>query len=165
IPLSAYATFRIEGRYGFNTMTWTLFRRDLIREFLVTAALGLPLLYALLALVRFLGGTWWVWAFGLLVAFQFGMMVLYPALIAPLFNRFRAMEEGESKRALMELADRLRFPAAGIQVMDGSRRSLHSNAYFTGFGSFRRIVIFDTLLRQLDLSELVGVLAHEIGHY
>ncbi|HKP96301.1 MAG TPA: M48 family metallopeptidase [Fibrobacteria bacterium] len=165
LPLTLHATFRIEGKYGFNTMTWGLFWRDLIKESLLSALLGLPLVYAVLALMRFFGVRWWAWAFGLLLAFQFTMMIAYPVFIAPLFNRFRPLEEGEIKSALLALAGRLRFPAGGVYVMDGSRRSLHSNAYFTGFGRFRRIVLFDTLLRQMDRPELLSVLAHEIGHY
>lgn len=165
VPLSVYSTFRIEGRHGFNTMTWPLFRRDLIKEMLLSLALGLPLLYALLALMRALGERWWLGAFALLLAFQLAMMILYPTFLAPLFNRFRPLEEGVLKTSLLELAHRLRFPAGGIYVMDGSRRSLHSNAYFTGFGRFRRIVLFDTLLRQMEHPELLSVLAHEIGHY
>ncbi|MDB5049675.1 MAG: Peptidase [Fibrobacteres bacterium] len=165
LPLTLHATFRIEGKYGFNTMTWGLFWRDLIKQSILSAVLGLPLVYAVLALVDFFGTHWWLWAFGLLLAFQIVMMVVYPVFIAPLFNRFQPLEEGELKSALFSLAARLRFPAGGIYVMDGSRRSLHSNAYFTGFGRFRRIVLFDTLLRQMERPELLSVLAHEIGHY
>jgi STE24 endopeptidase len=111
------------------------------------------------------GTLWWLWAFLLVLGFQLLMMVLYPILIAPLFNRFKPMEEGDLKASLLDLASALRFPSQGIFVMDGSRRSTHSNAYFTGFGRFRRIVIFDTLLAQMDPRELKSVLAHEIGHY
>lgn len=165
LPLSVYATFRLEGRYGFNTMTWGLFWRDLFKGTALSAVLGIPLLYALLALMRRCGPAWWLWAFGLLLVFQIVMLAVYPVFIAPLFNRFQPLEDGPLKRSLLELAGRLRFPAAGIHVMDGSRRSLHSNAYFTGFGRFRRIVLYDTLLRQMERPELLGVLAHEIGHY
>ncbi|MDB5106922.1 MAG: Peptidase [Fibrobacteres bacterium] len=165
LPLSVYSTFRVEGRYGFNTMTWGLFWRDLIKGFALSAALGLPLLYAVLALMRFFGPGWWLWAYGLLLGFQIVMMVIYPIFIAPLFNRFQPLEDGDLKASLLDLAGRLRFPSGGIYVMDGSRRSLHSNAYFTGFGRFRRIVLFDTLLRQMERPELLSVLAHEIGHY
>jgi STE24 endopeptidase len=165
LPFNAWSTFRIEGKYGFNTMTWGLFWRDAARETLLSAALGLPVLYALMAFFRFAGGHWWLWAIAAALAYQAILMLLYPALIAPLFNRFLPLEEGELKRALLALAERLRFPAAGIFVMDGSRRSLHSNAYFTGFGRFRRIVLFDTLVRQMETGEIASVLAHEIGHY
>lgn len=165
LPLTLHSTFRIEGRYGFNTMTWGLFWRDLWKGFALSAVLGVPILYAVFALMGVFGKSWWLWAFGLMLAFQIVMMVLYPIFIAPLFNRFKPLEEGELKRDLLDLAGGLRFPATGIFVMDGSRRSLHSNAYFTGFGRFRRIVLFDTLIRQMERPELLGILAHEIGHY
>jgi STE24 endopeptidase len=165
LPLTIHSTFRIEGRYGFNTMTWDLFWRDLVKGLVLSAVLGVPLLYAVFALMGVFGKAWWLWAFGLMLAFQIIMMVLYPIFIAPLFNRFKPLEDGDLKRDLLELAGRLRFPAGGIFVMDGSRRSLHSNAYFTGFGRFRRIVLFDTLIRQMERPELLSVLAHEIAHY
>lgn len=165
IPLTLHSTFRIEGRYGFNTMTWSLFQRDLVKGFILSAVLGVPLLYAVFALMGVFGKAWWLWAFGLMLAFQIVMMILYPVFIAPMFNRFKPLEDGDLKRDLLDLSRRLRFPAGGIFVMDGSRRSLHSNAYFTGFGRFRRIVLYDTLIRQMERPELLGVLAHEIGHY
>lgn len=165
LPLTLYSTFRIEGKYGFNTMTWGLFWRDFVKELVVSMALGLPLLYAILFFMRHAGTAWWLWAYGLFLAFQTVMMILYPIFIAPLFNRFQPLEDGDLKASLLALAARLRFPTADIFVMDGSRRSLHSNAYFTGLGRWRRIVLFDTLLRQMDAGELQSVLAHEIGHY
>lgn len=165
LPFSAWSTFRIEGRYGFNTMTWGLFWADALRGLALAAALGLPLLYALMAFLRFAGAAWWLWASAFVMAWQVILVAIYPLLIAPLFNRFRPLEEGPLRDGLLGLARRLAFPAAGIFVMDGSRRSLHSNAYFTGFGRFRRIVLYDTLLRQMDRAELEGILAHEIGHY
>lgn len=165
LPFAAWSTFRIEGKYGFNTMTWGLFWRDTARELLLAAALGLPLLYALMAFFRFAGARWWIWAFACALAYEVFLLFLYPAVIAPLFNRFTPLPDGELRSSLLSLAERLRFPAAGIFVMDGSRRSLHSNAYFTGFGRFRRIVLFDTLLRRMEKEELLAVLAHEIGHY
>lgn len=165
LPLSAWSTFRIEGRHGFNTMTWGLFWKDAVKELALSLALGLPILYVLLRIMEKAGTHWWLWGFLAVFAFQMILVVVYPVLIAPLFNRFKPMEEGELKASLLELAGRLRFPARGIFVMDGSRRSLHGNAYFTGFGRFRRIVLFDTLLDQMAPSEMRGVLAHEIGHY
>jgi STE24 endopeptidase len=165
LPFSIYSTFRIEGKYGFNTMTWGLYVRDLIKGSLLSLALGLPLLTLLLWVMAHAGPRWWLWALLLIVGFQLVMMVAYPIFIAPLFNRFKPLEEGDLKSSLLALAGALRFPAQGIYVMDGSRRSLHSNAYFTGFGRFRRIVLFDTLLRQMEAPELRSVLAHEIGHY
>jgi len=165
LPFAAWSTFRIEGKYGFNTMTWGLFWRDTARELALSAALGLPLLYALMAFFRFAGARWWLWALAFALLYQVFLLFLYPGIIAPLFNRFTPLAEGDLRRAILSLADRLRFPSAGIFVMDGSRRSLHANAYFTGFGRFRRIVLFDTLLRRMEQNELVAVLAHEIGHY
>lgn len=165
LPFAAWQTFRIEGRHGFNTMTWGLWCQDLAKGALLSAVLGLPLLYVLLFVMDRAGGLWWLWAFLLVLGFQLLMVVLYPSFIAPLFNRFKPMEEGALKTSLLELASALRFPSRGIFVMDGSRRSTHSNAYFTGFGRFRRIVLFDTLLAQMTARELKGVLAHEIGHY
>lgn len=165
LPFSAWQTFRIEGKHGFNTMTWGLWCKDLAKGTLLSAVLGLPLLYALLFVMGRAGGLWWLWAFLLVLGFQLLMLVLYPTFIAPLFNRFKPMEEGPLKTSLLDLAASLRFPSRGIFVMDGSRRSTHSNAYFTGFGRFRRIVLFDTLLAQMEPRELKSVLAHEIGHY
>jgi STE24 endopeptidase len=165
LPPALFATFRLEGKHGFNTMTWGLFWRDQLKGFILSALLGLPLIYAVLALMPVLGSRWWLWAFALIVAFQCVLLILFPVLIAPWFNRFRPLQDGELRDALFALAARLRFPAAAIQVMDGSRRSLHSNAYFTGFGRFRRIVLYDTLLQQMERPELLGILAHEIGHY
>jgi STE24 endopeptidase len=165
LPFAAWSTFRIEGKYGFNTMTWGLFWRDSARELALSAALGLPLLYALMAFFRFAGARWWLWAFAFALAYQVFLLFLYPGFIAPLFNRFTPLAENDLRRAILSLAERMRFPSAGIFVMDGSRRSLHSNAYFTGFGRFRRIVLFDTLIRRMEQNELVAVLAHEIGHY
>lgn len=165
LPFSAYATFRIEGAHGFNTMTWGLYWKDAAKELALSMALGLPLLYALLRVMGRAGDHWWLWAFLLVLAFQIVLILIYPVFIAPLFNRFKPMEEGALKASLLDLASALRFPAGGIFVMDGSRRSLHSNAYFTGFGRLRRIVLFDTLIGQMEPRELRSVLAHEIGHY
>jgi STE24 endopeptidase len=165
LPLSAWSAFRIEGGHGFNTMTWGLYWKDAAKELILSLALGLPLLYLLFRIMEWTGPLWWLWGFLAVFAFQMILAVIYPVLIAPLFNRFKPMEEGDLKASLIELAARLRFPARGIFVMDGSRRSLHSNAYFTGFGRFRRIVLFDTLLGQMAPPELRSVLAHEIGHY
>ncbi len=165
IPLSCYSTFRIEGAFGFNTMTWKLFWRDTFMQLFLVSAIGVPLLYAFFFLIAKAGTDWWLWAFGLIVSFQVIVMGIYPVFIAPLFNRFRPLSEGELKTALLSMAQRLQFPAADIHVMNGSLRSLHANAYFMGFGKWRRIVLFDTLLRQLENQEVLGVVAHEIGHY
>jgi STE24 endopeptidase len=127
--------------------------------------LGFPLLWALLSLVRWVGATWWLWGFGLLYGFQLLMLVLYPKLILPLFNKLTPLPAGELRARLLALGERTGFRAQTIEVMDGSKRSGHSNAFFTGFGRFRRIVLFDTLIAQLTADELEAVLAHEIGHY
>ncbi|MCC6414909.1 MAG: M48 family metallopeptidase, partial [Opitutaceae bacterium] len=124
-----------------------------------------PLLWVLLSLVSWVGDLWWLWGFGVLFGFQILMMVLYPKLILPLFNKLTPLPEGMLRDRLMALGERAGFRAKAIEVMDGSKRSGHSNAFFTGFGRFRRIVLFDTLINQLEPEELEAVLAHEIGHY
>lgn len=165
LPLAIYSTFHIEGRYGFNTMTWALFWADLIKQWLMSLALGIPLLYAIFFFMENAGQTWWLWVFGLMLFFQITMIIVYPIFIAPLFNRFQPIPDGDLKTQIMSLAKRLGFPAAEVFIMDGSRRSTHSNAYFTGLGKWRRIVLYDTLVGQMESKELVGILAHEIGHY
>lgn len=165
LPLEWWAQFRLEERFGFNKSTIKLWISDKIKGLAVGLVLGLPLLYLLLALVGWVGSWWWVWGFVLFFAFQLVMMVAYPMFIMPLFNKFTPLPEGELRDRLMDLSDRTGFKASTIQVMDGSRRSSHSNAFFTGFGRFRRIVLFDTLIEQLGQRELEAVLAHEIGHY
>ncbi len=165
IPFSCYSTFRIEGAFGFNTMTWKLFWRDTFMQLLLVSAIGVPLLYAFFFFIAKAGADWWLWAFALIVSFQVIAMGIYPVFIAPLFNRFHPLPEGELKTALLSMAQRLQFPAADIHVMNGSLRSLHANAYFMGIGKWRRIVLFDTLLRQMENQELLSVVAHEIGHY
>ncbi len=165
LPISAYETFGIESRFGFNTQTPGSYFRDMAKEWVLFFLLGVPFLYAVLSIIDFGGKGWWIGLLVFLIFVQVLLLVIYPTWIAPLFNRFKPLEEGEIKRELMDLAKRLQFPLQDIYVMDGSRRSLHSNAYFTGFGRMRRIVLFDTLLSQMDKSEIAGVLAHEIGHY
>ncbi len=165
LPLEWWAQFRLEERFGFNKSTQKLWVADKIKGLVVGLVIGFPLLYLLLALLNWVGEGWWIWGFVFFFLFQLVMMVLYPMVIMPLFNKFSPLPEGELREALMKLADRTGFQAKTIQVMDGSRRSAHSNAFFTGFGRFRRIVLFDTLIEQLSRSELEAVLAHEIGHY
>jgi STE24 endopeptidase len=131
----------------------------------LTLGIGFPILWCLLGLVRWAGGTWWLWGFALLFGFQLAMLVLYPKLILPWFNKLTPLADGDLRAQLLALADRSGFRAQTIQVMDGSKRSAHSNAFFTGFGRFRRIVLYDTLVAQLTPAELAAVLAHEIGHY
>ena len=165
LPFDGWAQFRLEGKFGFNKSTPGLWVADKIKGAALALALGFPLLWALLSLVGWLGATWWLWGFALLFSFQLLMLVLYPKLILPLFNKLSPLPEGDLRSRLMALAERTGFAARTIEVMDGSKRSGHSNAFFTGFGRFRRIVLFDTLIAQLTPEELEAVLAHEIGHY
>ncbi|HVW84063.1 MAG TPA: M48 family metallopeptidase, partial [Bryobacteraceae bacterium] len=156
---------RLEQKYGFNKSTPALWVTDKLKGALLAFAIGFPLLWALLVLVKRAGNLWWLWGFALIFGFQLLMMVLYPKLILPLFNKLTPLPDGELRDRLMALGDRTGFRARTIEVIDGSKRSGHSNAYFTGFGKFRRIVLFDTLIAQLTPLELEAVLAHEIGHY
>ncbi|WP_438482766.1 M48 family metallopeptidase [Oleiharenicola lentus] len=165
LPLAWWAQFRLEERFGFNKSTLGLWVTDQIKSTLLGLAIGFPIAWGLLALVGWVGTYWWVWGFVLLFGFQMLMLVLYPKLIMPLFNKLTPLPEGEMKNRLIALSDRTGFKAQTIEVMDGSKRSAHSNAFFTGFGRFRRIVLFDTLMNQLAQDELEAVLAHEIGHY
>ncbi len=165
LPLDWWAQFRLEERFGFNKSTPRIWWTDKVKGALVGVVLYYPLLLALLWIVETLPRTWWLWGFVLVFGFMLAMMVIYPMFIMPLFNRFDPLPEGSLRRRLIDLADRARFPARTILVMDGSRRSRHSNAFFTGFGRFRRIVLYDTLVEQMEEEELEAVLAHEIGHY
>jgi len=165
LPFEWWEQFRLEARHGFNRSTPGLWVADKAKGLLLTLAIGFPLLWALLSLVTWVGDAWWLWGFVLVFGFQLLMMVLYPKLILPLFNKLTPLPEGELRTRLLALGDRTGFRARTIEVIDGSKRSAHSNAYFTGFGRFRRIVLFDTLVAQLTPEELEAVLAHEIGHY
>lgn len=165
IPLDYYARFNLEARFGFNKSTVRLWVMDKFKGLVLSLIIGLPLIGLLLFLMQRLGPWWWVWAFGVVFLLMLVMMILYPMLILPWFNTLSPLPEGSLRTRLLELAQRTKFQAATIQVMDGSRRSGHANAFFTGFGRFRRIVLFDTLLEQLTDDELEAVLAHEIGHY
>jgi STE24 endopeptidase len=165
LPLQWWAQFRLEARFGFNKSTVGLWVSDQIKSTLLGLAIGFPLAWGLLALVGWVGSSWWVWGFVLLFGFQMLMLVLYPKLIMPLFNKLTPLPAGAMRDALIALSERTGFKAQTIEVMDGSKRSAHSNAFFTGFGRFRRIVLFDTLMNQLAQDELEAVLAHEIGHY
>jgi STE24 endopeptidase len=165
IPLEWWSTFRLEARFGFNKSTLGLWVSDKLKGALVSVLLGFPLLWLLLALVGWAGPLWWVGGFAAVMGFQLLMVVLYPILIMPLFNKLTPLPAGALRDELMALADRAGFRARTIEVIDGSKRSGHSNAFFTGFGRFRRIVLYDTLIEQLTPGELAAVLAHEIGHY
>jgi STE24 endopeptidase len=164
LPFAAWRTFVLEARFGFNRTTPRLWIVDRLKGFLVEAALGIPLLYAVYAFMRFSGPRWWIWLWAFLVAVQLFMLWLYPTVIAPLFNRFVPLPEGPLRERLGALAAEAGFAHRGLYVMDASRRSGHSNAYFTGI--FRpRIVLFDTLVEHMSVDEAASVLAHEIGHY
>lgn len=165
LPFEWWEQFRLEQKFGFNKSTPGLWMTDKLKGLLLMFAIGFPLLWALLSLVRWVGEVWWIWGFALLFGFQLLMLILYPKLILPLFNKLTPLPEGDLRTRLMALGERTGFRAKAIEVIDGSKRSGHSNAYFTGFGRFRRIVLFDTLIAQLSPEELEAVLAHEIGHY
>jgi STE24 endopeptidase len=165
LPFQWYAQFQLEERYGFNTATQKLWWLDRLKGLLLAIVLGYPLIILILKTVEWTGEPWWLWAWASLVAFQLLMLILAPILILPLFNRFTPLPEGSLRKRLLALGQRTGFHAQSIQVMDGSKRSRHSNAFFTGFGRFRKIVLFDTLIQQLSEPELEAVLAHEIGHY
>jgi len=165
LPMSWYRTFVIEERFGFNRMTFKLWLLDLAKGVLVGAALGVPLLTLVLWLMARAGELWWLYAWAAWVAFQLLVLALYPTLIAPLFNKFEPLSDAGLRERVERLLERCRFAAKGLFVMDGSRRSSHGNAYFTGFGRARRIVFFDTLLSRLQGEEVEAVLAHELGHF
>jgi STE24 endopeptidase len=164
LPLDWYAQFRLEERFGFNTSTQKVWWLDRLKGLVLGILLGCPLLALILKLMEWTGSRWWLWAWGALLAFQLLLTLVAPVLILPLFNKFTPLPEGSLRERLLRLAQRTRFRAKSIQIMDGSKRSRHSNAFFTGFGRFRKIVLFDTLIQQLAEPELEAVLAHEIGH-
>jgi STE24 endopeptidase len=163
LPLEWWQQFRLEEAYGFNRSSLALWFTDKLKGLAIGFVIGYPLICALLWIVQL--PFWWFAAFVLVFVFQLLILVIYPMFIMPLFNKFEALPEGPLRDRLMSLSDRTGFLARTILVMDGSRRSGHSNAFFTGFGRFRRIVLFDTLVEQLSALELESVLAHEIGHY
>ncbi len=165
LPFDAWRAFRIESQFGFNRMTPVLFAQDAVKELAIGAVLLLPLVALLVWLLRREDESWWLWAFGAWAAFSIGLGWAWPRLIAPLFNRFRELETGELRQAVELLARRCGFEPARIQVMDGSKRSTHGNAYFTGIGRTKRIVFFDALVESLAIPELQAVLAHELGHF
>ncbi len=165
LPFQWYRHFRLEQRFGFNRMTPALFVGDTLKAALVAVVLGLPLLALVLWLMRSAGATWWLWAWVAWAAFNLAVLVLYPTVIAPLFNRFEPLQDGEVRRRVEALLARCGFASKGLFVMDGSRRSAHGNAYFTGLGRAKRIVFFDTLFSRLDAPEIEAVLAHELGHF
>lgn len=165
LPAEWVATFRLEQRFGFNRSTPALWWADQAKGVLVGAALGLPLAALVLWIMAASGGPWWLWAWGALVGFNLLVLVLYPTVIAPFFNKFEPLADAALAERVQALMQRCGFAAKGLFVMDGSRRSAHGNAYFTGLGSAKRVVFFDTLLAKLTPGEVEAVLAHELGHF
>ncbi|QXZ10039.1 M48 family metallopeptidase [Comamonas sp. Y33R10-2] len=165
LPLSLYQTFKLEQRFGFNQMTLGLWLGDLLKSTLVGAVIGLTLAALILWLMGSTGPLWWLWAWAAWTAFNLLLMWIFPSFIAPLFNKFEPLADENLKSRVTSLMERCGFAAKGLFVMDGSRRSAHANAYFTGFGNSKRVVFFDTLLKQLSPSEVEAVLAHELGHF
>lgn len=165
LPFALYRTFRLEERFGFNKMTLGLWLGDLLKSTLVGILIGLPIMALILWLMGSAGHLWWLWTWGVWMAFNLLALVLYPTVIAPLFNKFQPLDDEALKARVTALMQRCGFSAKGLFVMDGSKRSAHANAYFTGFGAAKRVVFYDTLLKQLSPAEVDAVLAHELGHF
>lgn len=165
LPWELWSTFRIEQAFGFNHTTLRLYVTDMLKGVLVGTVLGLPILALILWLMGAAGPYWWLWAWGAWMGFNLLVMVIYPSVIAPLFNKFEPLTDADVKARVEQLMARCGFAAKGLFVMDGSRRSAHGNAYFSGFGPAKRVVFFDTLLDKLNTAELEAVLAHELGHF
>ena len=165
LPFTLYSTFRIEERFGFNKMSLQLWLADLLKSTLVGMVIGLPIVALILWLMNSAGPLWWLWAWAVWMGFNQLVLVLYPTVIAPIFNKFKPLEDDSLKARVTALMQRCGFAAKGLYVMDGSKRSAHANAYFTGFGAAKRVVFYDTLLKQLSPAEVDAVLAHELGHF
>lgn len=165
LPFTLYRTFRIEQQFGFNRMTPTLFVTDMLKSFVLSALIGLPILSLLLWLMQAAGPRWWLYGWAAWAGFNALLLVIYPTLIAPLFNKFQPLTDQALIERIHALLARTGFTSRGVFVMDGSRRSAHGNAYFTGLGAAKRIVFFDTLIARLTPAEIEAVLAHELGHF
>ena len=165
LPFDYYSQFVLEEKFGFNKMTLRLFITDLVKGALLGAAIGLPLIWVILTLMDKSGALWWLYAWMVWSGFQLLMLVLYPSVIAPLFNKFTPLDDDSLRARIENLMQRVGFASKGLFVMDGSKRSAHGNAYFSGFGGAKRIVFFDTLLSRLAPEEIEAVLAHELGHF
>lgn len=165
LPLAFYKQFVLEERFGFNRMTKGLFAGDWLKGLLVGTLIGGPLVFAVLYLMREAGSHWWIYAWALWFGFSLLLMWLFPTVIAPIFNKFTPLEEGATRQRILDLLQRCGFDSSGLFVMDGSKRSSHGNAYFSGMGKAKRIVFFDTLLARLNDDQIEAVLAHELGHF
>jgi STE24 endopeptidase len=165
LPFTLYQTFVIEQRFGFNKTTPLLWLQDLLKSTAVAVVIGLPLAALVLWMMGATGPWWWLWTWGVWMAFNLLMLLIYPTWIAPLFNQFKPLQDPELQARVTQLMDRCGFTSKGFFVMDGSKRSGHANAYFTGFGASKRVVFYDTLLEQLAAAEVDAVLAHELGHF
>ena len=165
LPFTLWQTFRLEERFGFNKMTFRLWLGDALKGTLLGAVIGLPIAALILWLMGAAGERWWLWAWAAWTAFNLLLMLVYPTFIAPLFNKFKPLDDAGLKARVTALMQRCGFAAKGLFVMDGSRRSAHANAYFTGFGASKRVVFYDTLLARLSPAEVDAVLAHELGHF
>ena len=165
LPFTLYKTFRLEERFGFNKMTLKLYLADLVKSTMVGVVVGLPIVALILWLMGSAGTLWWLWTWMVWMGFNLLVLVLFPTVIAPLFNKFKQLDDETLKARVTVLMQRCGFAAKGLFVMDGSKRSAHANAYFTGFGAAKRVVFYDTLLKQLNPAEVDAVLAHELGHF
>jgi STE24 endopeptidase len=165
LPWSLYQTFGIEQKFGFNTTTTKLWLQDLLKSTLIGTIIGLPLAALVLWMMGSTGAWWWLWTWAVWSAFNLLMLLVYPTWIAPLFNQFKPLDDLALQQRVSALMERCGFTSKGFFVMDGSKRSAHANAYFTGFGASKRVVFFDTLLKQLSADEVDAVLAHELGHF
>ena len=165
LPFALYSEFGIEKHFGFSNMTLGMWVADEIKGFFVNMMIMIPLLLAMIGLFKYASDWWWILLGCIYFAFSIGISIIYPIFIAPIFNKFTPLEEGELKTRLEELLKKCGFKASGLFVMDASRRSGHSNAYFTGFGKSKRVVLYDTLIEQLSVDEIEAVLGHELGHY
>ncbi|MBQ4378812.1 MAG: M48 family metallopeptidase [Treponema sp.] len=165
LPFALYSEFGIEKQFGFSNMTFGMWLGDEIKGFIINMVIMAPLLLIMTALFKYASDWWWILLGCVYFVFSLGLSVIYPLFIAPLFNKFTPLEDGELKTRLEELLKKCGFKASGLFVMDASRRSGHSNAYFTGFGKSKRVVLYDTLIEQLTTDEIESVLGHELGHY
>ncbi len=165
LPVTLYKTFALEERFGFNKMTFKLWVVDLLKSSLIGAIVGLPIILLIIWMMGTIGNWWWLWAWGVWMGLNLLLLMIYPTFIAPLFNKFAPLEDETLKTRVTALMKRCGFAAKGLFVMDGSKRSAHANAYFTGFGAAKRVVFYDTLLSKLSANEVDAVLAHELGHF